>query len=162
MSLQDTRTDRKDAAKASRTLRIEQLARRMREKRDAEGLTLEDVHAATGISAATLSRFERWRHAGEGNAAQRKPMPEPDAATLAAVSQWLGISLDSVLVGGPGEGLARVGEETPDVVEAYLRADRNLNPKAAQALNALFRAAYEQFAVQGPERQDGPPDSSGA
>jgi transcriptional regulator with XRE-family HTH domain len=129
-------------AAASRALRIESLAQQMHRTRVAQHLTLEDVHGLTGISIATLSRFERWRHAGDKNA---KAMPEPDAKTLAAVSRWLGVSLDSLLVGHQ-EHLTAICDQTPDIVEAYLRADRNLNSQAANALSTLFRAAYEQFA----------------
>jgi hypothetical protein len=35
------------------------------------------------------------------------------------------------------------GESTPDIVEAHLRADRNLDAKTAAAFGRIFRAAYE-------------------
>src|SRR5690349_12435551 len=38
---------------------IDELSEELRRRRDAEGLTLRDVEASTGISAATLSRIER-------------------------------------------------------------------------------------------------------
>jgi hypothetical protein len=37
-------------------------------------------------------------------------------------------------------------ESTPNIVEAHLRADRNLNPEMAKSLAELFRVAYTQFA----------------
>ena len=40
-------------------------------------------------------------------------------------------------------------EATPDIVEAHLRADRNLTPETAQALSELFRVAYAQFSHPG-------------
>lgn len=43
------------------------------------------------------------------------------------------------------------GGSLPDVVSAHLRADRNLDPAAADMLDAMFRAAYEQVAGAAPE-----------
>jgi hypothetical protein len=37
----------------------------------------------------------------------------------------------------------------PDIVEAHLRADRNLTPETAKALSELFRVAYQQFSHPG-------------
>jgi len=37
----------------------------------------------------------------------------------------------------------------PDIVEAHLRADRNLTPETAKALSELFRVAYQQFSAPG-------------
>jgi hypothetical protein len=36
-------------------------------------------------------------------------------------------------------------EPVPEIVEAHLRADRNLTPETAAALSELFRVAYTQF-----------------
>ena len=33
----------------------------------------------------------------------------------------------------------------PEIVEAHLRADKNLTPETAAALSELFRVAYTQF-----------------
>jgi hypothetical protein len=38
------------------------------------------------------------------------------------------------------------GESTPEIVEAHLRADRNLDAKTAAALGRIIRTAYKQFA----------------
>jgi hypothetical protein len=42
-------------------------------------------------------------------------------------------------------------ESTPEIVEAHLRADRNLSPETAKALSELFRVAYTQFSHPGEE-----------
>ena len=39
-------------------------------------------------------------------------------------------------------------ESMPSIVEAHLRADRNLKPDMAKALAELFRVAYTQFATK--------------
>jgi hypothetical protein len=46
-------------------------------------------------------------------------------------------------------------ESTPEIVEAHLRADRNLSPETADALSQLFRVAYSQFSrtEPGPSRK---------
>jgi hypothetical protein len=43
-------------------------------------------------------------------------------------------------------------ESTPEIVEAHLRADRNLTPETANALSELFRVAYTQFSRSEPEK----------
>jgi hypothetical protein len=43
-------------------------------------------------------------------------------------------------------------ESTPEIVEAHLRADRNLTPETATALSELFRVAYTQFSRSEPEK----------
>jgi hypothetical protein len=40
-------------------------------------------------------------------------------------------------------------EPVPEIVEAHLRADRNLTPETAAALSELFRVAYTQFSKSG-------------
>ncbi|MFN2481882.1 MAG: hypothetical protein ABR554_10490, partial [Pyrinomonadaceae bacterium] len=40
-------------------------------------------------------------------------------------------------------------ESTPSIVEAHLRADRNLSEETARALSELFRVAYAQFSHPG-------------
>jgi hypothetical protein len=44
-------------------------------------------------------------------------------------------------------------ESTPEIVEAHLRADRNLTPETASALSELFRVAYSQFSQSGQEKR---------
>lgn len=61
--------------------------------------------------------------------------------------------------GGTGEAFSEPviyfpTESTPNIVEAHLRADRNLKPETAKALAELFRVAYFQFAGK-------PTDSNG-
>jgi len=43
-------------------------------------------------------------------------------------------------------------EATADLVEANLRADKNLSPETANALSELFRVAYEQFSKPGTQK----------
>ncbi len=144
-------TERDGSTMASTTpggphvVRIEDLSRFIRAKRKADGLTLEQVAGQTGLSAATLSRLERQQivtHSGSRVAA-------PDTRTLAALTGWLGVSIERVI--DRGDAAVDVSphgadESTPDVVEAHLRADRNLDADTAAALGRMFRTAYERFA----------------
>ena len=110
----------------------------MRRRREQEGLSLRDVADKTGVSASTLSRIEN----GTG---------KPDADNIARLTSWLDVPLERILKGtreGREETKAIVyypHESTPEIVEAHLRADRNLTAETADALSELFRVAYSQF-----------------
>src|SRR6188474_2759188 len=116
----------------------EELGRAIRRKRESLGLSLRDVADETTVSASTLSRIEN----GTG---------KPDADNIARLTSWLDVPMERIL-GGQGANsdaekavvyFAR--ESTPEIVEAHLRADRNLTPETASALSELFRVAYTQF-----------------
>ena len=118
-----------------------ELGRAIRRKREEAGLSLRDVADETGVSASTLSRIEN----GTG---------KPDADNIARLTGWLNMPMERVMSGQPAgsESTAVVyfpQEATPDIVEAHLRADRNLTPETAKALSELFRVAYTQFSHPG-------------
>ena len=118
-----------------------ELGRAIRRKREEMGLSLRDVADETGVSASTLSRIEN----GTG---------KPDADNIARLTGWLNMPMERVMSGQPqgSESTAVVyfpQEATPDIVEAHLRADRNLTPETAKALSELFRVAYTQFSHPG-------------
>ncbi len=130
------------------TLDIVELGEYVKRKREDEKLSLRDVAQKINVSASTLSRIEN----GIGT---------PDSATLARLAAWLGIPLERLMRGSLMESVVgRSPEEvaepviyfptepTPNIVEAHLRADRNLKPEMAKALAELFRVAYSQFAIQ--------------
>ena len=115
-----------------------ELGRAIRRRREELELSLRDVADQTNVSASTLSRIEN----GTG---------KPDADNIARLTSWLGVPLQRILSGGReerDEAKAVVyypHESTPEIVEAHLRADRNLSPETAGALSELFRVAYSQF-----------------
>lgn len=123
----------------------EELGRAVRRKRDGLSLSLRDVADATGVSASTLSRIEN----GTG---------KPDADNIARLTSWLDVPMERILGGRSDageEGKAVVyypRESTPEIVEAHLRADRNLTSETASALSELFRVAYAQFSHHEAER----------
>src|SRR6185503_159602 len=115
-----------------------ELGRAIRRRRDELGLSLRDVADQTNVSASTLSRIEN----GTG---------KPDADNIARLTSWLDVPLQRILSGGRDdreEAKAVVyfpHESTPQIVEAHLRADKNLTAETADALSELFRVAYSQF-----------------
>ncbi len=125
-------------------MNTEELGRAVRRKREQLSASLRDVANATGVSASTLSRIEN----GTG---------KPDADNIASLTTWLDVPMERIL-GNRSEGEeARAvvyfpRESTPEIVEAHLRADRNLTSETAAALSELFRVAYTQFSRTEPER----------
>lgn len=119
-----------------------ELGRSIRRKREDAGLSLRDVADETGVSASTLSRIEN----GTG---------KPDADNIARLTAWLNVPMERImgrrqLEGGESKPVVYFPQEAmPDIVEAHLRADRNLTPETAKALSELFRVAYTQFSHPG-------------
>lgn len=126
-------------------INTEELGRAIRRRREELELSLRDVADQTNVSASTLSRIEN----GTG---------KPDADNIARLTTWLGMPLERILTGrraDNGEAKAVVyfpRESTPEIVEAHLRADRNLTRETADALSELFRVAYSQFSRTDPGR----------
>src|SRR3954464_2971363 len=124
-------------------INTEELGRAIRRRREELSLSLRDVADQTSVSASTLSRIEN----GTG---------KPDADNIARLTTWLDMPMERVM----GARRTEEGTDTsavvyfpheamPDIVEAHLRADRNLTPETAKALSELFRVAYQQFSAPG-------------
>lgn len=123
----------------------EELGRAIRRKRNETGCSLRDVADETGVSASTLSRIEN----GTG---------KPDAENIARLTDWLDVPMERIVGGRSRDGEETKAvvyyphESTPEIVEAHLRADRNLSTETAAALSELFRVAYSQFSRTEPDR----------
>jgi transcriptional regulator with XRE-family HTH domain len=87
----------------------------------------KQVAAETGISASTLARMAKGRR--------------PDAASLAALSAWAGLN-PSDFVDAPYKV---AGPEPMAQISSLLRTDPNLDSEAAEAVEAIVRAAYERL-----------------
>jgi transcriptional regulator with XRE-family HTH domain len=89
------------------------------------------VATETGVSASTLTRMAQGR--------------KPDAASLAALSAWAGLNpsdfVDAPYKSDRAEALAQIS--------TLLRSDPNLDAQAAEAVDAIVRAAYERFRKPG-------------
>jgi transcriptional regulator with XRE-family HTH domain len=125
----------------------EELGSAVRRRREQQNLSLRDVADQTGVSASTLSRIEN----GTG---------KPDADNIARLASWLDMPIERVMHHGhrnasdPKPVVYYPHESTPEIVEAHLRADRQLSPETAKALSELFRVAYKQFS-QAPNKKRG-------
>ena len=121
-----------------------ELGRAIKRRREELGLSLRDVADVTAVSASTLSRIEN----GTG---------KPDADNIARLTGWLDMPVDRVMKKATSEDVEAVvyypHEATPEIVEAHLRADKNLTPDTAKALSELFRVAYQQFSKPGSKRK---------
>ena len=116
---------------------VQELASRVRAKRDAENLSLRSASKQLGMSAATLSRAENGTHVPEGE-------------NLVKLARWVGMPLDlprrrvRADVHGPGAS-------TMEAVELHLRADKELTVEDAEMLVDLMRTAYERLSKRRPE-----------
>ena len=122
-----------------REINVKELAALVRAKRGACGLraTAQEISQQFGeVSTSTLSRVEQGKL--------------PDLDTYMRLCRWLGAS-PSQFASHARSSLDRTygfTEEmnTPQKVEAHLRADRELRPEQAQALAEMMRLAYEAIA----------------
>ena len=150
---------RKRTNRSRSPIKLTELSASIQRKRTAEGLSLRQVARQVGLGASTLWRLERGRGVPDSATlvylytARDIPRPGrgvPDSATLARLAEWLSVPLERLVdVARPTKRKAIVyyeDENTPDIVEAHLRADRRLSPETAKALVELFRVAYNQFA----------------
>src|SRR4026207_239762 len=118
----------------------QELGRAIKRRREELKMSLRDFADEIGVSASTLSRIEN----GTG---------KPDADNIARITGWLDMPVDRVMSNRQGSDIEPViyypHEATPEIVEAHLRADRNLSPETAKALSELFRVASQQFSAPG-------------
>ncbi len=131
------------ATKNGNFINTKELGRAIKRKREGLGLSLRDVATETQVSASTLSRIEN----GTG---------KPDADNIARLTNWLDMPVDRVMrKTQKSDAVEPViyypHESTPEIIEAHLRADRNLTPETARALSEMFRVAYTQFSKPGSE-----------
>lgn len=93
-------------------------------QRAAKGLNWKEVAEQSGVSASTLTRMSQGRR--------------PDVDGLALLLAWSGLDASDFLPQtNKPEPLAQI--------TANLRADRNLKPESAKALEEIIKIAYERF-----------------
>lgn len=109
-----------------------QLAHRIRARRQSRGLSLQEAAKLTGVSAATLSRVERGDYL-------------PGRENLGKLADWLEISLSELSAEDLLSRHEDEPESTPEAIALHLRADKNLSPDDAEALEQMFRLAYERL-----------------
>jgi transcriptional regulator with XRE-family HTH domain len=117
---------------------VERLGQRLHRAREERGLTLERLWKETGVSIATLSRVERGGS------------KEIDGGTLVQLCRWMGVRPEEFRPGAEPPKLPgrKAPAGTPEAVELYLRADKNLDQRTAALLADMFKAAYERLAKE--------------
>lgn len=130
-------------AKNGSFINTKELGRAIKRKREQMQFSLRDVATETQVSASTLSRIEN----GTG---------KPDADNIARLTNWLDMPVDRVMkrtqrTDAVEPVIYYPHESMPEIIEAHLRADRNLSPETARALSEMFRVAYKQFSKPGEE-----------
>ncbi|MGZ9812455.1 helix-turn-helix domain-containing protein [Pseudoroseicyclus sp. H15] len=95
-------------------------------RRLASGLTWRAVADQANVSASTLTRIAQGKR--------------PDVDTLAALCKWSGLSADQFI----GYVEKKPAEPLAEIV-GHLRADKQLTPEGARAIEAMVKAAYVQF-----------------
>lgn len=108
------------------------LARHVKAKREAEGLSLRAAAKLLDMSAATISRVETGEH-----------LPERDH--LLRLAAWAGMPLDSIARRRRNQLVHGHDASTVEAVELHLRADKDLDPNDAEILVQLVRTAYNQM-----------------
>jgi transcriptional regulator with XRE-family HTH domain len=134
----------KMAFKNDSLINTAELGKAIKRRRDDLKLSLRDVADLIEVSASTLSRIEN----GTGR---------PDTDNIARITQWLQMPVDRLMTKTAENDVEPViyypHEKTTDIIEAHLRADKNLTPETANALSELFRVAYKQFSNQGSKKK---------
>jgi transcriptional regulator with XRE-family HTH domain len=88
-------------------------------------LTWKSVSEETGVSPTTLSRMGKGR--------------QPDSESLTALAAWSGLNPVDFYQG------EKRSPESMALVGKLLREDPTLDKTGAEALEAILKAAYEQF-----------------
>jgi transcriptional regulator with XRE-family HTH domain len=97
-------------------------------QRQSQRLTWKQVAAKSEVSASTLTRMAQGKR--------------PDVDSLAALLRWSGLKAESFV---KGDLEPQTTSDPLTQITAYLRADRNLTPEGAAALEAIIKAGYESL-----------------
>lgn len=97
-------------------------------ERQSRKLTWKKVAEQADVPASTLTRISQGRR--------------PDVDTLAALCQWSGLDADIFTRTGSSKN---VKASPLAQITGHLRADPNLSKDGVRALEAIIKAAYEQF-----------------
>ncbi len=96
--------------------------------RESKKYTWKKVAEKAQISPSTLTRMAQGKR--------------PDVDSMAALVEWSGLSADDFIEKNR-DNVANT--DTVATIGAYLRADKNLDEKSADALEAIMQAAYERL-----------------
>ena len=89
-------------------------------------LSWREVAHQAGVGPSTLSRMAQGHR--------------PDVDSFVALVQWLGMPAEQFMRGSPG-GAGQPGHCPAQAVASLLRADKNLDPDSAAAIDDILQAA---------------------
>jgi transcriptional regulator with XRE-family HTH domain len=107
------------------TINIEALYAALDANRQQQGISWRELAHSLEISPSTLTRMAQGRR--------------PDVDTFATLLRWLGMDADAFM---RPTGKKKDEVNSVAMISSYLRADRNLNAKDAEALEDIIKAAY--------------------
>jgi transcriptional regulator with XRE-family HTH domain len=110
------------------TVDVEALYAALDNKRKAQGTSWREIARQLDVSPSTFSRMAQGRR--------------PDVDTFATLLRWLGMPAESFM---RGTAASAATEEPVTMVSSYLRSARNVKPEDAEALEDIFRAAYNRL-----------------
>jgi len=96
-------------------------------ERQQRGLSWRQVASEAGVGASTLSRL------AQGN--------RPDVDSFAALVHWLGLSADQFMRHPETVGESHQATLPAQAMASLLRADKNLDPDSAAAIDDILQAA---------------------
>jgi transcriptional regulator with XRE-family HTH domain len=99
--------------------------------RQAKGITWKNVASGSGVAASTLTRM------GQGK--------RPDIDGLAALAAWSGIDVSDFY---RNDSVVAITPEPLAQITALLRADKNLGPESAVAIESMLKSAYEHMRLK--------------
>ncbi|HXG08679.1 MAG TPA: helix-turn-helix transcriptional regulator [Gemmataceae bacterium] len=110
------------------TIDVEALYAALDAKRQQEDLSWRELAHKLKISPSTLTRMAQGRR--------------PDVDAFATLLRWLGMSADAFMRPTPKK---KEEANTVAMISSYLRADRNIEPQDAEALEDIIKAAYRHM-----------------
>lgn len=97
-------------------------------QRQSRRMRWKQVAEESGVSASTLTRMAQGRR--------------PDVDSMAALLIWSGLNADLFI---KSDRSTQTESGSLATITAYLRADTNLTPEAAAAIEAVVKAAYQKL-----------------
>ena len=108
-------------------LDVAALYRTLDSERQQRKLSWRQVAHAAGVAPSTLSRMAQGSR--------------PDVDGFVALVQWLGMPAEQFMRGGPDEAGDRQATVPAQAVASLLRANKNLDPDSAAAIDDILQAA---------------------
>jgi transcriptional regulator with XRE-family HTH domain len=111
-------------------LDVERLYAALDQQRRVKDLSWRQLAAAVDISPSTFTRMREGKR--------------PDVDSFASLVEWLGVPAERFLQTAH-RAATKKEQPTMAMIATYLRADKNLTKKSAEALEDIIRAAYERM-----------------